>query len=353
MEDIQVCAQLRYFLSIYGVTASTNRPLAKGFSYFINLVTCVYGLYGVYWNVTSNRKMYDLAMWRGISMELSPISVQVILNLLSSNICRIVYSMTRLVSVKDVSRIKRYIVTAVAFYFLSAISNLLIGAYAYETFTCYISNYRLNTTVPIEWYDWVLFSPSVVYDFFIRREWILFTSSLYLIILKMWSMADTRLAEYVTKTRTISRKEAIYFIKAKQHLNGLKEEFQSKLGILPLLNFFSIFFESAGLIVSMTHKNPEYHRIWFYCVKVFLTFFLVIAVDSEQRKEKKRIGMVVIKSWEQLGDKDFKVGLRLRDTFSQFTPLTAIFFEIDVTLVLSFVGTLVSFTVMLLQLQSS
>ncbi|KAI1292477.1 hypothetical protein HDE_06928 [Halotydeus destructor] len=151
----------------------------------------------------------------------------------------------------------------------------------------------------------------------------------------------------------LSRTEAIYYTKAKQQLNGLKDNFQAAFGVLPLLNFCSLFFESAGLIVSMTHQNKLYDRLWVYGVKVFLTFFLVFIVDKGQTKEKERSQLIVAKSWEQLDDKDLTAGLRLRETFSHFTPLTAMFFQIDLSLILSFVGTLVSFTVMLLQLQSS
>ncbi|KAI1292518.1 hypothetical protein HDE_06930 [Halotydeus destructor] len=168
----------------------------------------------------------------------------------------------------------------------------------------------------------------------------------------MWSMADTQLAQHILMANVLSRDEAIYHTKAKQYLNRLKDEFEAMFGVLPLVNFSSIFVESAGFILSISHdRHLMFDRFWFYGINVLSTFFVVIVVNNIQAREKKRNQLIVANSWEQLAEKDLTAGLRLRETFCHYTPLTAIFFQIDLSLILPFVGTLVSFTVMLVQLQ--
>ncbi|KAI1292486.1 hypothetical protein HDE_06926 [Halotydeus destructor] len=170
----------------------------------------------------------------------------------------------------------------------------------------------------------------------------------------MWSMADTEMSRHAVISKTLSHDEAIHLVKTKRYIHQLKKEFESAFAIFPFICSASIFSESTGIVMFMIHEAIDIGlvRLSISGINVIMICAFLLVVDHIQSAEKERNQLIVDKSWDQLSGVNFEVGHRVRAMFSQWTPLTAIFFQLDSTVILSLAGSLVSFTIMLLQLRS-
>ncbi|KAI1292485.1 hypothetical protein HDE_06925 [Halotydeus destructor] len=345
MQGQQICTHLSR------VRVALGKPFWSAVYWFVSFTLYANGAYDFYWIL--NYYVYDMKMLRGFSVECFPLVAFTIMSLRSSKITDLMTAMSTLISPENGRTINKYVRAWLVFYLLCTTFYILGIQSMHENWNSFVA-FRVVDKEDIKYYHWLIAVVGCSVECFLLDSWISITASIYLVILSMWSMADVNLSKHVLRATTLSRNEALYYCKCKKYSQQLKKQFESMFAIFPLLYFASIFTQSTGLIVSLSQDkyNIGLVKLAFSSINVAVALFLVIVVNRIESEEKERNQLIVDRSWDQICDKDFRVGLRLQEAFSQRTPLTAIFFELNLKVILSFAGSIISFTIMLLQLRT-
>ncbi|KAI1309138.1 hypothetical protein HDE_00187 [Halotydeus destructor] len=146
-------------------------------------------------------------------------------------------------------------------------------------------------------------------------------------------------------------------LKRKQQLNDIKRRFNDVLSPFPLIWLTSVFLQSSGLIIYITDDkddNENVYRLWIYAAElvcIAAVLGVVILLDN-WNKESDRRSLVELDLLNQPArdSNGLQDWIRLRECVTEHVQFHAVIFNIDTSMILGFAGSLVTFTVMFVQL---
>ncbi|KAI1296551.1 hypothetical protein HDE_04793 [Halotydeus destructor] len=217
--------------------------------------------------------------------------------------------------------------------------------------------YFIGKSFNDDWYEKeFILVLSIISDATLIRRWVLVIVSLYTVALISWSKAHSEAISIGTAIKVLSPELCESLIKMKKQLNVLKSEFNDCFAIFPLLILSGLFLESSGLIQSINVDGvslTNLARLVMYTANMLLTVFLVILAIKVQRAELQGNQLLIADMRSRLAPVvDAEVKAEFKRAFKEYQPLDAILFDLDRSLFLGFAGSLVSFTVMVLQFKS-
>ncbi|KAI1297259.1 hypothetical protein HDE_04645 [Halotydeus destructor] len=219
-----------------------------------------------------------------------------------------------------------------------------------------IRNGFLGLIEDVQYHHWLIVSAIRIYTATFYHQLTLFTVTLYSWTLMSLEMADYQFQLIGEINEKFTTKQCNELIQRKQYSNDLKIRFNRMFAIFPLIWFASCFVESSGLLLQLSSKGLTWYnsaRLVHYSINfVLITSALCIAIKI-QDGDSDTDDRVIQKSWLTLRSVDADCKLGFRDAFRKQIPLSAILFNLEKPLVMSFVSSLVSFTVMFIQLNEN
>ncbi|KAI1285696.1 hypothetical protein HDE_11621 [Halotydeus destructor] len=187
-------------------------------------------------------------------------------------------------------------------------------------------------------------------------QWIYMGLSSYCITLLCWSFANSQLNRAVIKLGNLNDGHCSKLVQMKQHMNHLKERFNEVFGIVPLVCLGSLFVESTGVILLISYEGFGDERNWLlvglYTLNTVLCLINLVIVRKVQRQEQEEHGQVFKNWWHNSVEiKNGELKYTFKKVFGPTVPLSAILFKLDETIILGYAGSLITFTVMFIQLQ--
>ncbi|KAI1290188.1 hypothetical protein HDE_08968 [Halotydeus destructor] len=184
------------------------------------------------------------------------------------------------------------------------------------------------------------------------KHWVIIMSSLYCVVLASWSATNQHFMASAMLAGRLSDEQCITLMRKRQQFNNLKRRINQHFAWFPFLFFASLFIESAGVIMHV-RKRIDFSNTEKLVVLsnnlVFTMVTLIVAITVHERdSDADRIYLAG--TWKHLAlVKDSNVRRSFRKAFSEEIPFTAILFVMNQTVLLEFLSSLISFTVMLIQ----
>ncbi|KAI1288502.1 hypothetical protein HDE_09370 [Halotydeus destructor] len=137
-----------------------------------------------------------------------------------------------------------------------------------------------------------------------------------------------------------------------RRVNAVKKEFNDLFSIFPVLWFYSIFLKSSGTITKASSVAHSYYSIIYQTLGFeVLIIFTVVYVIALADNHVSRLVDEYIEAKMLTSSLNDISKLFLADELRRKASMTALFlFELNGSLVLSFLGSLITFTVVFIQL---
>ncbi|KAI1278490.1 hypothetical protein HDE_14394 [Halotydeus destructor] len=190
---------------------------------------------------------------------------------------------------------------------------------------------------------------------FFGKQTLILVGCIYSSVLYAWSMANTRLMKQIVTNEPLKIEQVVSSIRAKQRIQDLKERFESLFSIFPLLILSRVFVESSGLIIAGSYlgfAKPSSWSLVASYIADLLSALLVIKIATDVQGTETKWKSRVFRDWDiQLSlVENPRLVKKFCNTFKVATQLTAILFPLDKSVYLGFASSLVSFTIMFVQL---
>lgn len=189
-------------------------------------------------------------------------------------------------------------------------------------------------------------------------EWVLCSIVLYSIIVEFIKDNDFILLSRVRQiqSESFNCQAIVIALQESQELVGLVN---SVLGIIPLMLMSCTFLQAPGGITAMLKKGGKFNNWTFWLrtegawlivsfVILLITFCFVGNRKSKMMEARESLIKDVSRSEIVSVDKLLAI-----DCLRQKIKFTAIFFEVNSTVVLSFIGSIITFTVLFIQIETA
>ncbi|KAI1307713.1 hypothetical protein HDE_00633 [Halotydeus destructor] len=259
-----------------------------------------------------------------------------------------------MMSCQQQRQIRKYCVFPIFLFMALALANAVADVteatrQGFNEYTSTLFPFARNWFYPLRMVMGALFIP---YNCFWRRQWVVVATSLYGATLTSWAFALSNVKTYWLSAKQLTTTEAQSMIAMKHYLNDIKRTFDKTFNIIPLLFLGSIFVESTGMMVTLRDGGmPDtWRRITCYVANAVLTCVLLIIVIKVQSQEAESNEKVLRQCLPLLRNQSPNLCLELTNLLSKQCPLTAILFDLSPSLILTFISSLVTFTVLFAQL---
>ncbi|KAI1300226.1 hypothetical protein HDE_03580 [Halotydeus destructor] len=192
---------------------------------------------------------------------------------------------------------------------------------------------------------------SSVYD----CQWILIALSLYHVTFSCWSTANAELLKRAIEQGQLDDGQCLFLTQEKQTLNRMKIRFNQCFQHIPLLLMSSLFVQTTGMILSIMHRGMSSNNNLLMTIQyVFHSSLVLLTVSfvcAQRRQERDDIEDLFSGWWKKsIGIRNTELKESFKEVFKRNISLSAILFDFDEKLVLGYGASLISFTVMFLQL---
>ncbi|KAI1295532.1 hypothetical protein HDE_05522 [Halotydeus destructor] len=188
----------------------------------------------------------------------------------------------------------------------------------------------------------------------LKKQWYLVSVLIYIVNLIQWSMAETIFIAQLADRRNAHQISAI--IKRRQLLNNVKRHFNDVFCPFPLIWLTSLFLQSSGLILNMQGRpdSIEYYRLIVYGLEaIFMVVILGLVIFLENRNKeamRKLLSELDLFNRPATDLAELQDWFKLKDCMNENVELHAMLFKLDRSLILGFIGSLITFSVMFVQL---
>ncbi|KAI1289557.1 hypothetical protein HDE_08955 [Halotydeus destructor] len=352
MEFRKIFAFIDDLLIVYGAKMFISRRFIACLNYSMRWLFYIVSINEIGMIVHFRNNWSFMQFIRQLSINGFPLIAQLMLTFKTPQIRRLAVTLISQLAPEHQQRIFKYSVGSLIAYILFTVYVM------YSIFSMYISvgdprDVLLWPTAKVFWYHQLA---AYVEQFFFSlssKQWLGVMATLYCLVLHSWSLSCQRLSAAAMTVRQLDQAKCQTLIKQKQRLNNLKTEFNEHFSWLPFLFFTSLFTDAAGIIMHLRVEGIDYNnsmRLIAFTVNLIATVItLTVAIKANTTNE--RVDRKYLQeAWFQLdGVDDIKLLAAFKDAFSEKIPLSAILFNLDQSIALGFMSSLISFTIMFLQ----
>ncbi|KAI1278441.1 hypothetical protein HDE_14395 [Halotydeus destructor] len=327
---------------------------------FVSRIACVAAT--IYWliylRITDQHLMMRIRL---LSIILFPVASGYLLNTKSARIRNLKSQLLELMSNEQQKKMAQYCSIGLSAYVVGVLAFSSFKIYCQLDMTCskkFIENGLFWLDRGPRWYDVIAMLARVVDDTLRMKFWVSVVALVYVSILKAWSMANSRFMGMALMKSKLTRTECLSLISMRQRMCVLKMQFNDTMSIFPLLLLSSLFLESSGLIAQLQRLTLQSlpklaWRTVSYMINLSVITGLVLVAIKVQEAEKDMNEKMLTDSHTKLAEvEDMRLAMKFERVFETQAPISAILFQLNEGLFLAFLGSLVSFTVMFLQMTS-
>ncbi|KAI1278419.1 hypothetical protein HDE_14393 [Halotydeus destructor] len=306
--------------------------------------------------ISRNRVPMTIKVYK-FSQIVSPVAIHVLLTYKISQVRQLMEAIVNMMTQKQRRQFKKLTVNCIVAYAISVgVSCAIEVAECLELIReASVDQMFVEHVATVQFYHLIYIAITVLNQCFFGKQTLILVGCIYSSVLYAWSMANTRLLKQVVTNEPLKIEQVVSSIRAKQTIQGLKDQFESLFSIFPLLILSRVFVESSGLIIAGSYlgfaKPSSWSRFTSFIADLLSALFVIrIAIDVQETETR----------WKSRALRDWDMQLSLVEnprlvkkfcqTFKVVTQLTAILFPLDKSIYLGFASSLVSFTIMFVQL---
>ncbi|KAI1295530.1 hypothetical protein HDE_05521 [Halotydeus destructor] len=301
----------------------------------------------------SSTHEHALHLIRRLAINLSPLISQVLLICKRNQIKQLTIQLFSCLTEFYKRKIRNITVLVASVYFaiLGLHAGFLIGFTEYHPVDMSIFNATIKAS-DMKWYHNVLDGFQYAH-IPLKKQWFLVSVMIYIVNLFQWSMAETVFNTELARKQDVKHISAI--IKSKHRLNNVKRHFNEVLSPFPLIWLTSLFLQSSGLLLYLTEPDKnDFYRLFVYAVEaiwVVAVLSLVILMENRSKESTRKMLEELDLFNRPVGDSNgLQDWIRLRECMTENVEFHAMLFNLDRSLILGFIGSLITFSVMFVQL---
>ncbi|KAI1289925.1 hypothetical protein HDE_08167 [Halotydeus destructor] len=270
-----------------------------------------------------------------------------------SEIEAILYHVWPLLENADKVALRRYGLKTVAVYMASATcvtASVVILFYPFHA-SEEAETYYFYWNKPIRWYHVVYVYAEHTYQPLVWFHWHIITIPLYIFVFKAIAYAQKNQLNSACHTNQLSSVDVLHLAQVQKSLNIMKKHCNNILGIFPFLWISSSFIRASGLIASIItiDENDRAGIFILFAYDAFVVFYAILSISYVEEQNGVLIDKLIVKilrTGHIIGGFDVMVHI-----IQEKVKLTALnIFEFNKSLLLSFTASLISFTVLFLQM---
>ncbi|KAI1297260.1 hypothetical protein HDE_04644 [Halotydeus destructor] len=357
MDMKQVYQVVDYLILCYGLRLTPCNGYQRKLSFIITLVIYICYAFDFIVHVVQVGKPFAYA--RDMSVIIFPFMSFLWLAFRLSKIQKLWTDINILLTEKDKLIIRNFTFAIVIVYTLNAIMMISLDVFSYYVYD------KWQDWLP-EFIPWKVESVQFHHKAFIvfqctffyalhSKQWVIVMMGIYCITLVAWSLADRSLVTMATRIGQLDASAIKELASRKHQIIELGIEFNSLFSIIPLLLFMSAFIESTELLLTLLGKSRcDLYEVLRFFINLFVMLLGVTIMSKVQNDRSAQNEAFLRDSSFKMSaiDGDY-IKYRLSIAFSTFIQLDAILFRLSQSVVLEFASSLLTFTVMFYQLDSS
>ncbi|KAI1295865.1 hypothetical protein HDE_05269 [Halotydeus destructor] len=350
-----VLSSLDWYFLLIGTKLIRPRRAHRAIRLIILALTLIYGIYDTALNIRSgilSRSIFKSV--RFFTRSVFPCLVQIILAMESDQLKQLLEDMLYDIKKQYVIKLRRICRSSVSIILLCSLVTLIMRIWTFNIG----SDERVLKTLFVE-DESILFYHRLIYYYLelihiplFEQQWIPVSGILYCIFVMAWYYNE--LSFTVNESNMADSRSRIQLIERKTALNSFKERINAKLSWLPFLWFTLMFLQTSGMILHLKDGGVgsinNRRRLVLTIMEnasVFVVLMIVIKLESRIAKlSNKNVLQVLASDIPSSSHRE-----RLIRLLEGRTEFDGMLFRLNRSLVLGFVGSLITFTVMFLQLQ--
>ncbi|KAI1300228.1 hypothetical protein HDE_03582 [Halotydeus destructor] len=275
----------------------------------------------------------------------------------STAIRKLLVDLARLLTSKEMARTRKYSILSIFFYVSTLLTAIASGHLYSKGGKSWPSAPWLGSER--RWYDQLMSLANASAPSFYDHQWPLVGFSVYCFALSFWSSANTMLIERAILQGPLKDDSCLSLIQEKRYLNDLKNDINQNLRFIPLFVMSSLFYRSTGVIQLLMKRGEGLKDVSnlliaaLYLIHVLLVLLAIAIVCAQRQRERQNRKQLFIKWWKHsIPIQNAELKNTFKEVFSEEIPTTAILFDFDEKLVLGYLASLITFTIMFTQLSN-
>ncbi|KAI1289923.1 hypothetical protein HDE_08166 [Halotydeus destructor] len=250
--------------------------------------------------------------------------------------------------------LKKYGFVAVAVYIVSTTFVMTSIVLLYFPINAYdaADTYYFYWNRPIRWYHITFVYVEHIYQPLVSFNWHIITISLYVYIFKAIAYAQRNNLRIMLLGKHLN-KDHLNMVCSQKRLNMMKKRCDKLLGIFPFLWMASFFVRASGLIAALTapKQTDQIGTIILLVYDAFVVLYAILSISYLEDKNEDDIDRLIVTLLRNgHGIESLDVIIQITQEKVQLTALN--FFVINKSLLLNFTASLITFTVLFLQISN-
>ncbi|KAI1293750.1 hypothetical protein HDE_06385 [Halotydeus destructor] len=258
-----------------------------------------------------------------------------------------------LINEKYKCQLKRFSQQALIALMVSALATM--GSILYGAKDGFVNHVQTAMhTKEVRYYHWFTYAHYLAYyGPFVEYQFLTLQLAFYRFAVLSWSYAEKSFIESLYQQPLVDNITYVTMIRKKLKLNSLRQRIDSVFGVVVLSWFAAIFIQTTGFMSNLgSMEAAGVFRIFTYFRDILFLFTIMAFVANIQSLVSKKRKCFLQYQGQQgpISPELMIVDLKFRKLLGEEVPFSAVLFDLHSSLALGFVSSLISFTVMFLQI---